>query len=109
MFHPYPDAFPKEAVAYLVPLLRGNLPASKAEAVSALWTTVGYGASFIKDSDVSIAADLTPEACASLLEDALRRRSGRLVSHAAGMPWASIVKLLGPLLLEWLAGRFVKA
>lgn len=111
MFHPYPASFPKEAVTYMIPVLRGQMPDSRARAVNAVYAITGYGASFITDNDVQAMGEpgtLTAEQAANVLEDALRRRDSRLVSHAAAMPWAELVKFFGPLLAQWLAGQFIK-
>lgn len=117
MFNPpLIEDFPKEEAKYLIPVLRGELPKSRRLAINAALNLLSYCTHvFVKDAGgddvvaMENATPLTAAACADLLEDTCRRRGGRVSAHAAGLPLASIVKLLGPLVLEWLAGRFIKA
>lgn len=107
--------FPKDEAKYLIPVLRGELPKSRRLAINAALNLLSYCTHvFVKDAggDDVIAMEsapvLTAAEVANLLEDTCRRRGGRVSAHAAGLPLAGIIKLLGPLVLEWLAGRFVK-
>jgi hypothetical protein len=104
---PLPTSFPADAVAVLLPLLRGQLPSDKTAAVTAAWNVVGFGCSQIVPAPASSAAmaPLTPAEVAVHLETALAsHKSGDMLASLPTLPWQSIITALTQILMQWLAG-----
>lgn len=112
-FYPYPTEFPKEEIAYLLPLLRGQKPDDINLAVQAGWVLVGYGKKQLTGAAAN--GQFKPLAVVSA-----KRRDAALLAlenslavsvkdvDAKAIPWELVLSIAWPLIEGWLKKKLVK-
>ncbi len=102
-------ALPTESVEYLLPILRGSIPADKRQAAACGLEIVSYAGNLALPAGAPVAAalpaitPLTRIVVADHLERALdHHQEGRM--GASAIPWQQIASVLLPIILSWLSG-----
>jgi hypothetical protein len=98
--HLFPTEFPKDQIAVVVAVIRGQGDYSKRDMLEAVWWVAGYGASLVPDNHpVEGVASISDEAAAAYLESSANTEGPGMTA----IPW----ELILPILLK-LIQRFLK-
>jgi hypothetical protein len=99
---------PEESVEYLLPLLRGSIPADKRQAAACGLELVSYAGNLALPAGASqpfmtSMAPLTLAEAADHLERSLvQHRAGTF--SATAVPWQQLISAILPVILSWLSG-----
>ena len=105
LFHPYPNAFPADAVMYLSPILRGGVPEDRNTAINAAYCLIGFALNqVVPVKEFTTAAPLTSVEVAEMLEGLVTQpeKAGKALPP---VPWDLVVRSLANLLVQWLGGK----
>ena len=101
MFTPYIQAFPAEEAMFLLPILKGHLPEDYKKAVHAGVNLINYGLGQTIGENIVVAEMLAATDPVMALERSLTERASVGGGAMSSIPWAELVRILLPLLLDW--------